>query len=183
MKTAIERRDIERKDNRGKRIEDGPDVPERHRPHHRGDGAMRAGDRPADAVDIHPDGFRDPREQPSLERDGVGFGNEFHRSRDGINEESQKTDDVRRGQREEIVLHRSFAPPAADERAESGINDEIDDIAEHHPFGQGRRDEPFEPDRRLQAEDPVLQAKHGGIVPSPGPNELQRKNGDEKIRA
>jgi hypothetical protein len=44
--------------------------------------------------------------------------------------------DVRQAQREEVLLGRRPAPPDPEDRAENGVERHVDDVAEHHPFGE-----------------------------------------------
>jgi hypothetical protein len=74
---------------------------------------------------------------------------------------------------EKIVLVLLFAVPAVDQQAEDWINGHIENVAEHHPFGQPGRDEPLDPDGRLDPEDGGLKVDNGLVVPSGKEDELE----------
>jgi hypothetical protein len=66
---------------------------------------------------------------------------------------------------EEVILVGLLAVLEEDDRAEHGIDDDIDDIDEEHPFGQGDRIDLLDGDDGLAAEERLLPGQDAAVLP------------------
>ena len=164
VEAAVDRRRVEREDDGREPEETAPRVLQGHEPHDRGHGAVRAGDGAARLVDVGPDPLGDDAEYPGRQglRQERAHLLPVHRAGHRKEDEAQAADEVDQAQLEEVVLVGLLAALEIDDRAEDGVDDDVEDIDEEHPFRQRDRVDLLYGDDRLEAEAPPVPRRGRG---------------------
>src|SRR4030043_468174 len=96
--------------------------------------------------------------------------------------EPERAEDDGEADVEKVVLVLLLPVPAVDQKAEDRIDGHIEDVADHHPFGEPGGDEPLYPDSRLNPQEGSLEVDDHLVVPLGKENKLQPERGAVDIQ-